>query len=99
MGIVIYFSCAACVLIESILVYIGVVRFCDSMKETNPALPEDSSCENSQDVYNTVTGEEANFYGFLKMATIASWVSLVTWLALTFLACIAMCCREEDYDD
>ena len=42
MSIVIYLLCVVCVLIESILVYLGVVRFCESMIETNPDLPDDS---------------------------------------------------------
>ncbi|XP_038075192.1 uncharacterized protein LOC119742974 [Patiria miniata] len=98
LSIVIYIVCVACVLIECILVYYGVVRFCESMIETNSALPEDSSCEDNQLVYNEQNGTDVDFYGFLKMSTIASWVSLVTWLALTVIACVSMCFRKDEYD-
>jgi hypothetical protein len=98
LALILYVLCVVCVFIESILVHVGVVNFCDSMRETRPSLPEESTCQENQELYNELNDVEANFFGLLRITTITSWVSLVIWLALTLVASISLCVGDDDDD-
>ncbi|XP_071809081.1 transmembrane protein 179-like [Asterias amurensis] len=95
LSVIIYGLSAAFVLIESVIVHVGVEQFCESMTD-NPIVLSNSTCQSNQDLFNTLMGSEANFYGDLRISAVASWVSLGTWLVLTGVALISICVRDDD---